>query len=127
MASREPFTRHRGGDGGDVAYLGAYEYASATYGFRTPQELEEALTDELFVAYLDAAADRITADFTARVEAARLGAVFASNAKAHEKWRRQAHRAPGTHRKGLTGAALESAVMNVARMFPDNVIRGTGA
>lgn len=54
-----------------------------------------------------------------------MGVIFAHDQKAYERWRKKAHRAPGTHRKGLIGQALESAIGQIAQMFPENVIRGT--
>lgn len=54
-----------------------------------------------------------------------MGVIFGSNQKAYDRWKQKAHRAPGTHRKGLVGRALESAVGQIANLFPDNVIRGT--
>jgi len=56
-----------------------------------------------------------------------MGSIFSRNQKAYDKWARSAHRRPGTHARGLTGAALESAVMRIAEQFPDNVTRGIGA
>jgi hypothetical protein len=56
------------------------------------------------------------------VEATRVGTVFASNVKAYRKWANAKRtRRPG---RGLTGDALERAVMGVARQFPGNVLRG---
>lgn len=55
------------------------------------------------------------------VEATRLGTVFASNLKAYGKWTSQQSRhAPSS---ALSGAALERAVMNIAAMFPKNVVQ----
>jgi hypothetical protein len=49
--------------------------------------------------------------------------VFASDAKAYGRWRRSLDRDTG-RLKPLSDAALEAAIMNVARMFPSNVVRG---
>ncbi len=54
-----------------------------------------------------------------------MGSIFSRNQKAYDTWARQAQRR--THAPGLTGAALESAVMRIAEQFPNNVIRGVGA
>jgi hypothetical protein len=69
--------------------------------------------------YLDSARDRLDADFRSSVEAARMGTVFASNANAYQSWSRRTSVPEGS---GLTGKALEVAIMNIAREFP--VIRG---
>lgn len=57
------------------------------------------------------------------VEATRVGYIFSRNAKAYDKWA-ASKRAKGPVR-GLTGDALERAVMGIARQFPGNVVRGT--
>jgi len=84
------------------------------------------LSDEQLLAYLDAAGDRRTRTardgFESRVEAARLGTVFASNAKAYGSWRRKQDRQSPERQPVLVGAALESAVMNIARQFPGHVV-----
>lgn len=130
MASREPFSRQGAGDSSDGRSLderliGAYEFAAAEYGW-APQKVEEELSDEQLVAYLDAATDRLTRtyerDFEANVEAVRAGTIFAHDKKAARKWARR--RIAKTSR-GLTGMALEQAVRGIAEMFPKNVIYGT--
>ncbi len=55
------------------------------------------------------------------VEAVRAGTIFAHDGKQHAKWIR-ARKPKG---RSLSGAALETAVMNIARLFPENVIRGS--
>lgn len=55
------------------------------------------------------------------VEAVRVGTVFASNGKAYTQWRNSTKRRQPSA-TGLTGDALEAAIWNVARMFPENVI-----
>ena len=50
-----------------------------------------------------------------------MGTVFASNGKAYAKWRRSIDRAAG-QTVGLTGAALEAAVMALARTNPEYVV-----
>lgn len=53
-----------------------------------------------------------------------MGSWFGRDPKAYSKWATKTHRPTG---RGLTGQALESAVMRVASIFPDNVTRGIGA
>lgn len=76
---------------------------------------------------MDAAQDRVTArssvDFDTMVESVRVGTVFAHDASAYARWRSK-HRPGRKRERGLTGAALEDAVMRVAGMFPGNVVRG---
>lgn len=56
------------------------------------------------------------------VEAVRVGTVFAHDGKQYGKWKSSNRARKGGG--GLTGAALEAAVMRVAQQFPDNVVRG---
>jgi hypothetical protein len=63
------------------------------------------------------------------VESARLGYVFARNKGAYDKWRRTRPAASGTGRggasgRGLTGDALERAVMAVSVATPEYVVVG---
>lgn len=82
------------------------------------------------MAYFDAAQDRTeragSADFDVMVEAVRVGTIFAHDAKQHQRWARtrQSRSWTGKPQRGLTGAALEAAVMRVASLFPENVIGG---
>lgn len=96
---------------------------AAEYGW-TARAVEQ-LTDELLVLYLDSAADRIgsraQAEFDTSVEAVRVGTIFAHDGKQHARWMRS--RTP--KRPALSEAALEAAIVNIARMFPENVVRGT--
>lgn len=69
--------------------------------------------------YFDESTDRKQAESDARIEAVRAGTIFASNPKAHRKWRSSAKSKPG---RGLTGDALETAVMGIAALFPENVV-----
>ena len=56
------------------------------------------------------------------VEATRVGTVFAHDRKAYARWaNRKRAKQP---QRGLTGHALEAAVMGIQRRFPDNVIVG---
>lgn len=77
------------------------------------------MTDEQFVAYMDAAQDRVTADGRAAhvsaVEAARLGAIFAQDGKQYARWRADAELAAGQPQRG---------VEDLARDFGGNVSRG---
>lgn len=59
--------------------------------------------------------------FTDAVEAARLGAIFASNRRAYSKW--VARVQASQPKRSLSDAALERAIMNVASQFPQNVSR----
>lgn len=59
------------------------------------------------------------------VEAVRSGTILAHDKKAYQRWRSgqaSVHRAKG---RGLTGVALEQAVLRIGRLFPGNVLRGT--
>jgi len=61
-----------------------------------------------------------------RVEAARMGAIFASGKagqKAYSRWRTRLDHAAGRSR-GLTGAHLEAAVMGLAATNPEYVVMG---
>jgi hypothetical protein len=74
------------------------------------------------VAYLDASVDRSDAEFTRSVEAARLGTIFGHDQKAYERWARST----ASTGKGLTGASLEQAVMNLALRAPEYIVHGPG-
>jgi hypothetical protein len=104
---------------------GAYEFVAAEYGW-TSRYVETELTDELLLDYLDAAQERIEDRFETQVEAVRVGMVIAGNPKAMQRWSSRTRRF-GKQQRGLTGAALDSAVMNVAAMFPGNVIHQVAA
>jgi hypothetical protein len=129
----KPFARHgaRGRTGAtetepEGSPLTAYEWISATYpGLSSPSRIEDELTDEQLLGYLDAAQDRIAAaaegKFNSMVEAVRVGTVFAHNKREYQRWARgQSQPKRGS---GLTGQALEAAVNRIGSMFPDNVIR----
>jgi hypothetical protein len=53
------------------------------------------------------------------VEAVRLGTVYAHDSKAYKRWR---DRPKKVRRSSLSDAALESAIMNIGRLFPENVV-----
>jgi hypothetical protein len=131
VASREPFSRHRASGGNDdrplgERIIGAYEFAAAEYGW-PPATIEEALSDEQLVAYLDAATDRLTRrrqdDFDVQIAAVRTGTVFAYNERAFGNWQR-ARDARDGRKVGLTGAALEGAISHLARANPEYVVHG---
>lgn len=73
--------------------------------------------------YFDEASERRQSDHEARIEAVRVGTIFAHDRKAHTKW--QNAKRSKSRKRGLVGDALEAAVMGIAQMFPQNVIRGT--
>jgi hypothetical protein len=52
--------------------------------------------------------------------------VFAHDAKQYTRWHNQRRAATGRSR-GLVGAELEAAVNRIAKLFPQQVIRGTSA
>lgn len=98
MASRAPFSRQRDREAGRRDAWGlarAAEFAAATYGW-SPDYIESRLTDEQLVAALDAAQERISdearARFTEATEAARIGAIFAQDAKQYSRWRAEVDR-----------------------------------
>jgi len=57
------------------------------------------------------------------VEAVRAGTIFAHDAKAHRRWQSATPSAQPKGR-GLTGQALEQAVMLLARTAPEYVVVG---
>jgi len=85
------------------------------------------LTDEQLIAYLDSATDRVARkgrrEFELRVEAARMGAIFARDQRSYARWRRRIDQDAGRAR-GLTGAALEGAVRALATTNPEYVVMG---
>lgn len=56
----------------------------------------------------------------------RVGTLIASNVDALRRWTSRKRRT-GKRPAGLTGNALESAVMNVAAIFPEHVIHEVAA
>jgi len=75
-------------------------------------------------AYSDRLEDETDAAFQTAVEAARAGAIFArrENDRQYQSWRRRVRRS--TEKIGLTGQALESAIMGFAAMHPEYVVVG---
>lgn len=131
MASRQPFSRHEPrGDGADDdghGLVGTYEWASKEYGW-TPTELEDRLTDEQLVAYLDAALDRtqreVDVRFRDRVEASRLGYLFAHDARSYAIWARNQPR-PRRQSNVPSDDVIMAQIARLADLYPGNVIRGT--
>src|SRR6185295_3805958 len=122
VEGRKPSSRHRsGGRGRDDGWneLRAAELVARQYGWNA-EYLDTRVTDEQLVAYVDAYNDRLedeaTAAFHTAVEAQRAGAIFArrENDRQYQAWRRKTARA--TEKIGLTGKALESAIMGFAAM-----------
>lgn len=128
MAGRQPFRRHRVRGAPvrepDDALAGAYEFAAATYGW-TARRVRTELTDELLLLYLEEASERITDAHESEVEAIRAGTILAYDAKAYRRWRSAVDRRHD-RRTGLTGAALEAAVMSLAGAHPEYVAYGEG-
>jgi hypothetical protein len=97
---------------------------AAEYGW-THRQIDRALTDELLVLYVDSSVDRITgrvrAQFDSWVEAVRVGMIFAHDRRQYQRWLRQRPRTPGERSPGLTGAALERAILAIGAMHPDIV------
>lgn len=84
------------------------------------------MTDEQFLAYIDAATDRIVRtherEFDAMVEAVRVGTIVASDRKAFGRWQsiraRREAKAVGAAGGGLSGASLERAILGIAAANP---------
>lgn len=95
------------------------------YGW-TPEYLDTRVTDEQLFAYLDAHYDHLKDESDARfdtlIEAVRSGTIFARNHKQYQSWRRKTRRPD--EKIGLTGQALESAIMGMAVQHPEYVIIG---
>lgn len=97
---------------------------ASTYHW-SARHIEHELTDELLVLYLDEETDRVRdraqADFDRTVEAVRVGTIFAHDGRQYARW--LAGKPAAKRGRGLTGDALEAAVMGIAAMFPENVER----
>jgi hypothetical protein len=134
VASRQPFSRSRSrrdelGDGADDAggtLVAAFEFAAAEYGW-LPGTILDDLSDEQLVAYFDEAGERKARDadtaFESRLEAVRLGTVFAHDVKQYQQWR--STRAVARPRQSVAASdeALERQIYALASLFPGNVIR----
>lgn len=81
-------------------------------------------------AYLDAYNERLEdvtqAAFDSEIEAVRAGTIFARNRKAYDAWRRKNASRYG-RKVGLTGEALENAIMAMAAQHPEYVVFGGSA
>lgn len=127
MGCAPPFSRRareQRDDADEWALSGVYDFIAREFGWGRDY-VDGVLSDEQLVAYLDAASERLEerhrAEFDGWVEAVRVGTIFAHDNKQYGKWRSRPH--PGRQQRGLTGAALEQAVMRIAAMFPGQVIR----
>lgn len=84
------------------------------------------MSDAQLVAYLDAAQDRLASEAESRmdeaVEAVRIGYLAATQKGVYSKWTNRRRR--GRQQVGLTGAALEAAIMGLARTNPEYVVVG---
>jgi hypothetical protein len=123
VACRQPFRRRRARrhEGGADAFelVRAFEYAARTWGW-TAAYINEHETDERLLAYLDAAEERDEAEFRNRIEAVRLGTIFAHDAKSYGSWSRRARRAE----PAVSARSLEAAVMGLAATHPEYVVIG---
>lgn len=124
MGCAPPFSRRarpERAEPDEWALSSVYEFFAREYGWGADY-VDSVLTDAQIVAYLDAAEDRIEAQqrskFEGWVEAVRVGYIFARDGKQYTRWR-SSTRSKG--QRGLTGHALEQAVMRIASMFPSNV------
>jgi hypothetical protein len=98
------------------------------YGW-SAEHLNTRVTDEQLFAYIDAYSERLEDDvqaaFESAVEAARAGAIFArrENDRQYQSWRRKSRRKADT-KVGLSGQALETAIMGFAAQHPEYVVVG---
>jgi hypothetical protein len=127
-----PFSRRsrdeRDDDPDEWAVSGVYDFIAREFGWGRDY-VDDVLSDEQLVAYLDAAQERLEAqqraEFDGWVEAIRAGTIFAHDDKQYSKWRTRPRKG-ARQQRGLTGAALEQAVMRIASIFPGQVeIGGT--
>jgi hypothetical protein len=111
------------------ALSGVYDFIATEYGW-SREYVDNAVSDEQLVAYLDAAAERIEsrqeASWTQAVESVRVGYIFARDGKQYGKWRTRPRKG-ARRQRGKTGAELEQAVMQIASMFPRQVQIGGSA
>jgi hypothetical protein len=77
------------------------------------------------VALIDAAVDRQIDASDARVEEMRAAWIFAHDDKQHRRWRSAVDRR-ANRSSGLTGEALERAIMSLAVSSPDMVVFDNG-
>lgn len=109
--------------------VAAFEFCAAEYGW-SPDYIDTHVTDEQFALYVEKAAERKRqasfAELDRIVNGTSWGVAIAFDRKGRNarKWqslRRKVMRDAGTHEKGLTGAALETAVMALASADPSLV------
>jgi hypothetical protein len=99
------------------------------YGW-SAEYLDIRVTDEQLSAYIDAYNERLEdetqAAFESAVEAARAGAIFArrENDRQYQSWRRKRRRNEPDKKIGLSGQALETAIMGFAAQHPEYVVVG---
>jgi hypothetical protein len=111
VAGRPPFSRQRDRRGkyDPWAVLRAAEFAATEYGWG-PDYIDDVLTDEQLVAYLDAAQERAVNEArnrrTEAVESARLGWIFAHDQKQYDRWRSDVERQTGQRADGKSLAQL---------------------
>lgn len=117
-----------GGSDGDYGVTQLYEWFCAEYGVTSPADLEARYTDEQFALYAQKGAERRRREAWAEQErivyGVNWGMALAHDQKGRNarKWdsiRRKATRDPRS--QGLTGAALEAAVMAIAGADPSLV------
>ncbi len=120
----------QGSGGGDDSYglVEVYEWFAAEYGW-SPGFIEANLTDEQFALYAEKQAERRQAQAFAELDRIVSGTswgvsiAFDSKGRAGRKW--QGIRSKGLRKsgqsQGLSGAALEQAVMAIAGADPSLV------
>jgi hypothetical protein len=121
--------RGQSGDGsGGYRLVEVYEAFAAEYGWR-PDQIEQYVTDEQLAVYAEKYAKRRKAQAFHELDRLVTGTswgtaiAFDSKGRASRKWqaeRRKAHRSTGRE-KGLTGKALDNAVMALAAADPSLV------
>jgi hypothetical protein len=126
--SRRPRDERGADDHDEWAVNGVYDFIAHEFGWGRDY-VDDVLSDEQLVAYLDAAQERLEAqqraEFDGWVEAVRAGTIFAHDDKQYGRWRTRPRKS-ARQQRGLTGAALEQAVMRIASIFPGQVeIGGT--
>lgn len=106
----------------DQRALAAYEWVASSYGWDAPY-VQDHLTDEQLLAYLEQSEHRLTREHQRAVEVVRAGFLFAHDAKAYSRWRaRQVSGAlTGAGGGGLAGAELEQVIAAMSVSNPDIV------
>ena len=125
-----------GGGGDRYELIEVYESFAAEYGLGSPADIEARFTDEQFALYAQKAAKRKRQAAFAELDRIVTGTswgvsiAFDRKKRTAHKWesvRRKAMRDTGPTSKGLTGAALEAAVMAIASADPSLVKIQEGA